>query len=403
MRGAWSTWRRACWSTPDALMFALLVLRNAFRHKLRTTLTVVGIVVAITAFGLLRTIVEAWYAGADATSSTRLVTRNAISLVFPLPLTYAQKLRQVDGVAAVSWANWFGGVYITERNFFPQFGIEAESYLDMYPEFVVKPEERKAFLVDRNGAVAGRKLANEYGWKIGDQIPIRGTIFPGTWTFTLRAIYDGADAKTDQTQFFFHWKLLNETIKQRYPKRGDQVGVYVVEIRDPTRAAEVSQAVDATFRNSLAETLTETEKAFQLGFVAMTEAILLAIQAVSFVVIVIIMAVMANTMAMTARERYGEYATLKALGFGNAFVAWLIFAESMGIALLGGLLGVALTFPLANAFASAMGTLFPVFNVSPQTISMQVGAALLIGVVAAGIPAWRAARVRIVDGLRAVA
>ncbi|MEP7062688.1 MAG: ABC transporter permease [Betaproteobacteria bacterium] len=384
-------------------MFALLVLRNAFRHKLRTTLTVVGIVVAITAFGLLRTIVEAWYAGADATSSTRLVTRNAISLVFPLPLTYAQKLRQVDGVTAVSWANWFGGVYITERNFFPQFGIEAESYLDMYPEFVLKPQERKAFLVDRNGAVAGRKLANEYGWKIGDQIPIRGTIFPGTWTFTLRAIYDGADAKTDQTQFFFHWKRLNETIKQRYPKRGDQVGVYVVEIRDPTRAAEVSQAVDATFRNSLAETLTETEKAFQLGFVAMTEAILLAIQAVSFVVIVIIMAVMSNTMAMTARERYGEYATLKALGFGNAFVAWLIFAESMGIALLGGLLGIALTFPLANAFASAMGTLFPVFNVSPETISMQVGAALLIGVVAAGIPAWRAARVRIVDGLRAVA
>jgi putative ABC transport system permease protein len=403
MRGAWFTWRRACWSTPDALMFALLVLRNAFRHKLRTVLTVVGIVVAITAFGLLRTIVEAWYAGAEATSSTRLVTRNAISLVFPLPLTYAQKLRQVDGVSAVSWANWFGGVYITERNFFPQFGIEADSYLDMYPEFVLKPDERKAFLVDRTGAIAGRKLASEYGWKVGDQIPIRGTIFPGTWTFTLRAIYDGADAKTDQTQFFFHWKLLNETIKQRYPRRGDQVGVYVVEIRDPTRAAEVSQAIDATFRNSLAETLTETEKAFQLGFVAMTEAILLAIQAVSFVVIVIIMAVMANTMAMTARERYGEYATLKALGFGNAFVAWLIFAESMSIALLGGAIGIALTFPLANAFAGAMGTLFPVFNVSPQTISMQVGASLLIGVVAAGIPAWRAARVRIVDGLRAVA
>jgi putative ABC transport system permease protein len=403
MRGASCTWRRACWSTPDALMFALLVLRNAFRHKLRTTLTVVGIVVAITAFGLLRTIVEAWYAGADATSSTRLVTRNAISLVFPLPLTYAQKLRQVDGVTAVSWANWFGGVYITERNFFPQFGIDADTYLDMYPEFTLDPAQRKAFLLDRNGAIAGRKLANEYGWKIGDQIPIRGTIFSGTWTFTLRAIYDGADAKTDETQFFFHWKLLNETIKQRYPKRGDQVGVYVVEIRDPTRAAEVSQAIDGTFKNSLAETLTETEKAFQLGFVAMTEAILLAIQAVSFVVIVIIMAVMANTMAMTARERYGEYATLKALGFGNAFVAWLIFAESMGIALLGGLLGIALTFPLAHAFASAMGTLFPVFNVSPQTMAMQVGAAVLIGVVAAGIPAWRAARVRIVDGLRAVA
>jgi putative ABC transport system permease protein len=165
----------------------------------------------------------------------------------------------------------------------------------------------------------------------------------------------------------------------------------------------VSQAIDATFKNSLAETLTETEKAFQLGFVAMTEAILLAIQAVSFVVIVIIMAVMANTMAMTARERYGEYATMKALGFGNGYIAILIFAESIGIALVGGVAGIALTFPLARAFADAMGSLFPIFFVSEDTVLMQLGAAFVIGIVAAGIPAWNAARVRIVDGLRTVA
>jgi len=381
----------------------LMVLKNAFRHKLRTSLTVVGIIVAITAFGLLRTIVDAWYAGAEATSSARLVSRNAISLVFSMPLTYAQKIRQVPGVTAVSWANWFGGVYITERNFFPQFAIDAATYLDMYPEFVLKPEERKAFLVDRRGAVVGRKLADQYGWKLGDQIPLRGTIFPGTWTFTLRAIYDGIDAKTDETQFFFHWQFLNETVKARFPRRGDQIGVYVVEIRDPTQAAAISQDIDATFKNSLAETLTETEKAFQLGFVAMTEAILVAVQAVSFVVIVIIMAVMANTMAMTARERYSEYATMKALGFGQGFVALLVFAESIGIALAGGALGILLTFPLANIFAGAMGTLFPVFFVSRETVLMQLGASLVIGVVAAAVPAWRAARVRIVDGLRAIA
>jgi putative ABC transport system permease protein len=380
-----------------------LVIKNAFRHKLRTTLTVVGIVVAITAFGLLRTIVDAWYAGAEATSSARLVTRNAISLVFAMPLTYAEKIRQVPGVASVSWANWFGGVYITERNFFPQFAIDGATYFDMYPEFVLKPEERKAFLVDRKGAVVGRKLADQYGWKLGDQIPIRGTIFPGTWTFTLRAIYDGVDAKTDETQFYFHWQFLNETVKARFPKRGDQVGIYIVEIKDPSQAAVVSQEVDATFKNSLAETLTETEKAFQLGFVAMTEAILVAVQAVSFVVIVIIMAVMANTMAMTARERYSEYATLKALGFRNGFVALLVFSESVGIALAGGILGILITFPIANAFAVAMGTLFPVFFVSRETVLMQLGASLVIGVVAAAVPAWRAARVRIVDGLRAVA
>jgi putative ABC transport system permease protein len=380
-----------------------LILRNAFRHKLRTALTMTGIVVAIVAFGLLRTIVAAWYAGVDASASTRLITRNAISLVFSMPLSYEQKIRQVPGVKSVAGANWFGGIYITESNFFPQFAIQDTAFLDMYPEFRISAEERRAWLVDRQGAIAGRKLADKFGWKIGDQIPIRGTIFPGTWTFTLRAIYDGADAKVDETQFYFHWSLLNDTVKARFPRRGDQVGWFAVEIRDPTQAAEVSERIDATFKNSLAETLTETEKAFQLGFVAMTEAILAAIQAVSFVIVLIIMAVMANTMAMTARERYAEYATMKAIGFGNGFVAGLIFAESVGIALAGGAIGIALTFPVASAFGGALGTLFPVFFVSEDTVLLQVAAAVLVGVVAALIPAWRAAHVKIVDGLRAVA
>jgi putative ABC transport system permease protein len=379
-----------------------LILKNALRHKLRTTLTVVGIVVAITAFGLLRTIVDAWYAGANASSSARLVTRNAISLTFSLPLTYAQRIRQVPGVAGVSWANWFGGVYITERNFFPQFAIDAPTYLDMYPEFVLAPDEKKSFLVDRQGCIVGRKLADQYGWKIGDQIPLRGTIFPGTWTFTLRGIYDGAEKGTDQSTMFFHWALLNETVKKRFPRRGDAAGVLIVRLNDPTEAASVSNAIDAMFKNSLAETLTETEKAFQLGFVAMTEAILLAVQAVSFVVIVIIMAVMANTMSMTARERGAEYATMKALGFGRGYVALLILGESLAIALGGGLLGVALTFPMARAFAEKMGTLFPIFFVSDETMAMQIGAALIVGVVAACVPAWTAARLSIVDGLRTI-
>jgi len=385
------------------MFLPMLVVKNAFRHKLRTALTVVGIVVAITAFGLLRTIVEAWYAGANASSSARLVTRSSVSLVFSLPLTYAQKIRQVRGVQAVSWANWFGGVYISERNFFPQFAIDAPTYLEMYPEFILPAAERKAFVTDRNGAIVGRKLADQFGWKVGDQIPLRGTIYTGTWTFNLRGIYDGADKGTDQSTMYFHWDRLNETIKKLYPRRGDQTGVFVVQLRDPGEAAEVSAAIDAMFRNSLAETLTETEKAFQLSFVAMTEAILLAIQAVSFVVIVIIMAVMANTMAMTARERGAEYATLKTIGFSNGFVAMLIFAESIGIALLGAIAAIALTFPLAGAFAEQMGTLFPIFFVSEETVLLQAGAAMLVGVVAAALPAWRTARVPIVDGLRAVA
>ena len=295
------------------MYFLRLVVKNALRHKLRTTLTIVGIVVAITAFGLLRTIVDAWYAGANASSSARLVTRNAVSLVFALPLTYAQRVHQVPGVTAVSWANWFGGVYISERNFFPQFAVDAPTYLEIYPEFVLSAAERKAFLTDRQGAIVGRKLAAQYGWKLGDQIPLRGTIFPGTWTFNLRGIYDGATRSTAESQMLFHWAYLNESVKKRFPRRGDQIGVLIEQLKDPDQAAAVSQTIDATFKNSLAETLTETENAFQLGFVSMSEAILLAIQAVSFVVIVIIMAVMANTMAMTARERGPEGAGLRSL------------------------------------------------------------------------------------------
>ena len=380
-----------------------LLTRNAMRQKLRIALTMVGLVVALCAFGLLRTIVDAWYAGVEGTSSARLVTRNSISLVFPLPLNYAQRMRQVDGVNAVSWGNWFGGVYINERNFFPQFAIDGASYLDLYPEYVVAPAERKAFLADRQGVVVGRKIAEMYGWKVGDQVPLRGTIYPGTWTFTVRAIYEGADVKTDESQFLFHWAYLNETVKKRYGRRGDQVGFYIERLANPDDAASVSKQLDGLFRNSLAETLTETEKAFQLGFISMTELILVAIQAVSFVVILIIMAVMANTIAMTARERTSEYATLKALGFGPAFIGWLIVGESLFIALVGGIVAVAVTFPIAHAFGRTMGTLFPIFFVSRETVLLQFAAAGIIGLVAAAWPAWSAGRIRIVDGLRHVA
>ena len=297
-------------------MFLLkLLLRNAFRHRLRTGLTILGLVVAITAFGLLHTLINAWYAGVEASSSTRLVTRSAISLTFALPLSYAPRIKAVDGVTAVSWANWFGGIYQSEKNFFPQFAVEPASYLKLYPEYVLKPEEKEAFLRDRQGAVVGRKLAAQYGWKIGDQIPLRGTIYPGTWTFTLRGIWTGAEARTDENQMLVHYDLVNESIKQRFPGRGDSTGAFIVGIDQPANAALISQHIDAEFRNSLAETLSETEAAFQLSFVSMSDAILAAIQAVSFIIIVIIMAVMANTMTMTARERLSEYATLKALGF----------------------------------------------------------------------------------------
>jgi putative ABC transport system permease protein len=384
------------------MFLARLLLKNAFRHRLRTLLTMVGLVVAICAFGLLRTILDAWYAGAEATSSTRLVTRNAISLTFALPLAHAERIRKVEGVSALSWSNWFGGVYITERNFFPQFAVDPESYLALYPEYILDPEEKKAFLLDQRGAIVGRKLADQFGWKVGDQIPIRGTIYPGTWTFTLRGIWDGVDAKTDESQLLFHWKLLSESTRRLIGQNADYAGVFIVGIQDANAAPEVSQRIDALFKNSRAETLTETEKAFQLGFVAMSEAILVAVQAVSIVIIVIIMAVMANTMTMTARERLAEYATLKALGFTPGFVVKLLFGESLVIALIGGTIGLLVTLPIAASFAKATGTLFPVFIVSPTTMALQIAASLAVGIIAAAWPAWKMSRLNIVNGLRHV-
>ena len=379
-----------------------LLLKNAFRHKLRTSLTMVGLVVAICAFGLLRTIVDAWYAGVEGSSSTRLITRSNISLTFALPLNYGQRLRAVEGVQQVSWANWFGGIYITERNFFPQFAVDPVSYLALYPEYRIADAQKLAFYRDRQGAVVGRKLADKFGWKLGDQIPLRGTIYPGTWTFTLRGIWDGADAKTDESQMLVHWGFINETIRQRVARRADAVGVYILGIDEPNNAAVIGQRVDKLFANSLAETMTETEAAFQLSFVSMSEAILVAVQAVSFIIVLIIMAVMANTMTMTARERLAEYATLKALGFSPGFVVRLLFGESLLIAAIGGLAGLLLTLPLAAAFRSAVGTLFPVFQVSQLTMALQLLAALGVGAVAAAWPAWRMSRIDIVAGLRHV-
>jgi putative ABC transport system permease protein len=199
-----------------------------------------------------------------------------------------------------------------------------------------------------------------------------------------------------------HWRYLDESIKAR-GGRGDFVGVYVLGIRDPENAGEIAGRVDAQFRNSRAETLTETEKAFQLGFVAMSEAILVALQAVSYIVVVIILAVMANTMAMSARERASEYATLKALGFGPGFVAWLLAGESLLVALAGGIGGVLATLPLAAAFARVGSSIFPVFAVSEATMGLQLAAALAVGGIAAAWPAWRMGRIDIVAGLRQVA
>ena len=384
-------------------MFMLkYIIRNAFRHKLRSLLTITGVAIAILAFGLLRTLVGLWYLGVESSSSTRLISRNAISLVFSLPISYKERIRQIPGVSRVGAMNWFGGIYISEKNFFPNFAVEPRAYLDLYPEFLLSGEEQKGFLLDRQGAVVGRKLAAKHGWKLGDRVVLKGTIFPGQWEFIIRGIYRGAQRSTDETQFFFNWDYLNETMKRTIPRRADQVGIFVVGVSNPERAAEVAQAIDATFKNSLAETMSETEKAFQLSFVAMTEAIMIAIKIVSYVVIAIIMVVTVNTMAMTARERISEYATLKTLGFRWHHIGFAVFGESLFIALLGGFVGVMCTFPSATIIERELSQFFPSFHVATSTTLLQLAAALIVGASAAVFPTWRAATIRIADGLRRI-
>lgn len=384
------------------MLFLKLLFKNAFRHRLRTGLTILGIAIAILAFGMLRTMVNAWYAGVEASSAGRLVTRNSISLIFPLPSNYKDKIRQVSGVKLVSYGNWFGGIYIDEKNFFANFAVEPLSYLELYPEFILPPDEEAAFIRDRKGFIAGQKLVDKYGWKIGSSVTLKGTIYPGNWDFVLRGIYRGKDKTVDETQFIFHWDYLNETMKKVTPRRADQVGFYMIGVTHPDVASDVSVSIDALFKNSLAETLTETEKAFALTFISMTEAIVTVIRIVSLFVIFIIMAVVANTMVMTTRERIGEYAVLKALGFGGWHIAAMIFGESLVITMLGCAFGIAVTFPAAKIFGDNLATFFPIFYVEQKTILLDLAAAAAVGLIAAVIPTRRAVMIRIADGLRRI-
>ena len=379
-----------------------LTWRNTVRHPLRAALTILGMAVAVLAFTLLRTVVAAWYSGVNAASPARLVTRNAISLVFPLPIAYLPKIQAIPGIAGVAYGGWFGGTYIDERHFFPQFAVEVRRYFPIFPEYVIPENQKLAFFQDRRGAAVGRTLATRYGWKLGDSVVLKGTIYPGEWRFIIRAIYTGAEPNTDESRFFFHWDYLNESLKKLGSDRTDKVGWYIIKVVRPDLAPLVSAQVDGLFQNSLAETLTETEQAFALGFVSMTEAILLAIQVVSWVVIGVILVVLANTMAMSARERQGEYAVLKTMGFKARHLAVLIFGESLILALAGGLVGEALTFPAVHFFKTALGQYFRVFPLTRATLILGLAVALGVGLLAAMLPAWRAGRVSIAEALRKV-
>ncbi len=379
-----------------------LIIKNVFRHKLRTFLTILGVAIAVMAFGLLRTLITSWYAGANAAAPDRLVTRNSVSFIFPLPLSYRDQIARVPGVKSVTYENWFGGVYIDQNHFFARIACDPKTMLAMYPEYVLPPDQLAAFEKERDACIIGQKLADEYHFKIGDIIPITGDIFPGQWQFVVRGIYHGKTPSTEETTMFFQWDYLNEQLLKTSPTRANQVGWYAVQVNDSKDAARVSDAIDALFANSSAETKTETEKAFQAGFISMSSAIITSLQVISYVIIGIIFLVLANTMIMTARERIREYAVLKTLGFTTKHIVGLIFGESLSIAILGGILGILITFPMAAFFAIGMQSFIPMFIVEPETLLLAGTFAIAVGIISAIFPANRAMSMQIVDGLRQV-
>ncbi len=380
-----------------------LIFKNALRHKLRTLLTILGISIAVIAFGILRTVVTAWSAGVEGSAANRLITRQAVSFIFPLPYTYRDKISQIPGVEQVTYASWFQGVYIDKDQFFARLASDAETIFDVYPEFLISKEELATFKRERNSCVIGSKIAKQYNLKIGDAMTIDGDIYPGQWQFIVRGIYQPRDKTTDATQMFFHWDYLDERMREVSPDRAGNVGWYIIQINDPNKSAEIASKIDALFKNSNAETKTETERAFQQGFLASTGAIISAMNVMSFVIVGIIMLVLGNTMIMAARERTREYAVMKTLGFSAKHLIGLILGESLFISLLGGAIGLFLTFPIIAGFAEVIPKgFFPIFRLEDITIILAVSSAIIIGVVSAIFPILKALGTKIVDGFRFV-
>jgi putative ABC transport system permease protein len=380
-----------------------LIFKNALRHKLRTILTVLGIAIAVIAFGILRTVVTSWSAGVEASASNRLIARQAISFIFPLPYTYGAKISTVPGVEEVTFANWFGGTYIDKNNFFARLAIDPETYFDVYPEFLLTKEELETFKRERNSCVIGSKIAKQYNLKVGDVMTLEGDIFPGEWQFTIRGIYQPKEKSTDASQMFFQWDYLNERMRIEAPGRDGNVGWYIIKIANSVNSAEVSAQIDALFKNSNAETKTETERAFTQGFIASSGAIITAMDFMSFVIVGIIMLVLGNTMIMSARERTREYAVMKTLGFSAKHIIGLILGESLFVSMLGGAIGLFFTFPIIAGFEEVIPKgFFPVFRLESITIILSITAAISIGVAAAVFPIARALKTKIVDGFRFV-
>jgi putative ABC transport system permease protein len=391
------------------MKFLPYVLKHLRRNRLRTISTIVGMAVCIFLVCVLQTMTEAMRVGLEAAAPDRLVTRHSVSLVFNLPHSYKPKIERIPGVKSVAASNWFGGYYQDMKNFFPNFAVEAEPYLAMYPEFAIPPDQKAEFLKDMKGAILGRSTAEKFGWKVGDVIPMQSIIPPyqigRPFEFTVRGIYDVDLDKhpgTDQTMMFFHYKYLYESTGQRVG-----VGLYVVQLADPGAAAQVSKTIDQAFDNSDVQTKSETEKAFFGSFAALGGNLATLLNSIGLAVAFTILLVTANTMSMAVRERRTEIAVLKTLGFPSWLVMALILVEALLIGLAAGALGIGLAALFVGVIPSLPGagalSFFGITRlaISPFVAALTFSIAVTLGVTAGFMPAWGSYRARITDMLRA--
>lgn len=373
------------------------------RNPLRLSLTVLAGAVGVTAFVFLRTVVGLFYAGAELAQADRLVVRHKVSLINYMPLSHVQRIASLPEVRQVAFMGWFGGRYgESQRDFFPSMYVDPDSFLSVYDELTVPPEQLAAWRADPCGALVGRDLVERFGWRLGERVTLRGDIYPGEWTFTVRGIYGVRRSGVETNNFYFGYRCLNERLPQ---EQQDQVSWLYVRVKDPSRASAVAAQIDALFTNSPYPTKAESERAFTLGFLAMYSAILTALQVVSVVVLLILLLVIGNTLAMSVRERARDLATLRALGFHVWRVVALVLAESALIGLASAGLGLAVSPQLVRLFVAAVGSQFgglSAATVRPQVLGVAGLSVLVVALVAGVAPAWRAARLPVAEGLRKV-
>jgi putative ABC transport system permease protein len=386
------------------MKFFYLVWCNLKRKKTRLALTMLSIVVAFVLYGLLCAIKNALVAGVSIDGADRLIVRHKVSIIQLLPEAYKARMERIPGVALATHQTWFGGIYQDPKNFFMQNPVVPEEFLSMHPEMILAPEQKKAWLETRTGAIVGRKTAERFGWKLGDKVPIQSTIWARAngsriWDLDIVGIFDGRDQNTDTTPLLLRYDYFDEERRTNWGK--GQVGWYTIRVKDPAEAAEVAKRVDQEFENSSAETKTEPEGAFVQGWAKQLGNITYIIATIMSAVFFTILLVTGNTVAQSVRERMGEWGTLKAIGFTNGQILGLVLAESCVISVLAGGVGLIFAWALTSR-GDPTGGVLPNFSFLLSDLGMGLGIAVLLGFITGVFPALQAMRLQVAAALRRI-